>query len=70
MCFDDLFRNVVLTRREADFVESADALRRLCRLNPESLQEVDGWLAPFQRFWSAHEMPSYAISTTLINRHQ
>ncbi len=24
------------------------------RLRPEPLQEVDAWLAPFRRFWSAH----------------
>ena len=41
--------------REAGFVESTvDAQRRLYRLRPESLQEVDAWLAPFRRFWSAH----------------
>ena len=41
--------------REAGFVESAvDAQRRLYRLRPEPLQEVDAWLAPFRRFWSAH----------------
>jgi DNA-binding transcriptional ArsR family regulator len=41
--------------REAGFVESTvDAQRRLYRLKPESLQEVDAWLAPFRRFWSAH----------------
>ena len=41
--------------REAGFVESTvDAQRRLYRLKPEALQEVDGWLAPFRRFWSAH----------------
>ncbi|MFL6443887.1 MAG: transcriptional regulator, partial [Candidatus Sulfotelmatobacter sp.] len=27
---------------------------RLYRLKPEPLQEVDAWLAPFRRFWSAH----------------
>ena len=31
-----------------------DAQRRLYRLRPEPLQEVDAWLAPFRRFWSAH----------------
>jgi len=31
-----------------------DAQRRLYRLKPEPLQEVDVWLAPFRRFWSAH----------------
>ncbi len=41
--------------REAGFVESTvDAQRRLYRLRPEPLQEVDMWLAPFRRFWSAH----------------
>ena len=41
--------------REAGFVESSvDAQRRLYRLRPEPLQEVDAWLAPFRRFWSAH----------------
>ena len=41
--------------REAGFVESmVGAQRRLYRLKPESLQEVDAWLAPFRRFWSAH----------------
>jgi DNA-binding transcriptional ArsR family regulator len=41
--------------REAGFVESTvDAQRRLYRLKPESLREVDAWLAPFRRFWSAH----------------
>ena len=40
--------------REAGFVESTvDAQRRLYRLKPESLQELDAWLAPFRRFWSA-----------------
>ncbi len=41
--------------REAGFVESTvDAQRRLYRLKPEPLQEVDAWLSPFRRFWSAH----------------
>ena len=41
--------------RDAGFVESTvDAQRRLYRLNPEPLQEVDAWLAQFRRFWSAH----------------
>jgi hypothetical protein len=41
--------------RDAGFVESAvDAQRRLYRLRPEPLQEVDMWLAQFRRFWSAH----------------
>ena len=41
--------------REAGFVEATvDAQRRLYRLKPEPLQEVDVWLAPFRRFWSGH----------------
>src|ERR1700752_1151170 len=41
--------------RDAGFVESTvDAQRRLYRIRPEPLQEVDAWLAPFRRFWSAH----------------
>ena len=41
--------------REAGFVESTvDAQRRLYRLKTEALQEVDAWLAPFRRCWSAH----------------
>ena len=41
--------------RDAGIVESTvDAQRRLYRLRPEPLQEVDAWLAPFRRFWSAH----------------
>jgi DNA-binding transcriptional ArsR family regulator len=41
--------------REAGFVESTvDAQRRLYRLKPEPFEEVDAWLAPFRRLWSAH----------------
>ena len=41
--------------REAGFVESTvDAQRRLYRLKPEPLQELDAWLAQFRRFWSGH----------------
>ncbi|HEU5218717.1 MAG TPA: metalloregulator ArsR/SmtB family transcription factor, partial [Gemmatimonadales bacterium] len=40
--------------REAGVVESTvDAQRRLYRLKPESLKEVDAWLAQFRGFWSA-----------------
>jgi DNA-binding transcriptional ArsR family regulator len=39
--------------RDAGFVESTvDAQRRVYRLRPESLQELDDWLAPFRKFWS------------------
>jgi DNA-binding transcriptional ArsR family regulator len=41
--------------RDAGFVESTvDAQRRLYRLRPEPLQEIEAWLAQFRRFWSAH----------------
>ena len=41
--------------REAGFVDStADAQRRLYRLKPEAFRELDAWLAPFRRLWSAH----------------
>ena len=41
--------------REAGYVESAvDAQRRLYRLKPEPLQELDAWLVQFRRIWSAH----------------
>ncbi len=41
--------------RDAGFVESTvDAQRRLYRLNPRPLQELDAWLAPFRQLWSTH----------------
>ena len=41
--------------REAGFVESRIAAqRRLYRLRPEPLMELDAWLVPFRRFWSKH----------------
>jgi len=41
--------------RTAGFVEArVDAQRRVYRIRPEALMEVDAWLAPFRRFWSAH----------------
>ena len=41
--------------REAGFVESrVEAQRRVYRIRPEPLREVDAWLAPFRRFWTAH----------------
>jgi DNA-binding transcriptional ArsR family regulator len=40
--------------RDAGFVEARiDAQRRVYRLRPEPLMEVDAWLAPFRRFWEA-----------------
>ena len=41
--------------REAGFVDcTVDAQRRLYRLRPEPLQEIDAWLDQFRQFWSAH----------------
>ena len=41
--------------RQAGFVESRiEAQRRLYRLKPEPLMELDDWLVPFRRFWSKH----------------
>src|SRR5437763_16086165 len=41
--------------REAGFVASRiEAQRRLYRLRPEPLMELDAWLVPFRRFWPAH----------------
>jgi DNA-binding transcriptional ArsR family regulator len=41
--------------RDAGFVEATvHAQRRLYRLRAEPLQEIDAWLAPFRRIWSAH----------------
>ena len=41
--------------RETGFVEARiEAQRRLYRLRPEPLMEIDSWLEPFRRFWSKH----------------
>jgi DNA-binding transcriptional ArsR family regulator len=41
--------------RDAGFVESrVDAQRRLYRIKPQPLMEIDAWLAPFRQFWSGH----------------
>jgi DNA-binding transcriptional ArsR family regulator len=41
--------------RETGFVEARiEAQRRLYRLRPEPLMELDIWLDPFRRFWSKH----------------
>ncbi len=40
--------------RDAGLVEArVDAQRRVYRIRPEPLMEVDAWLAPFRRFWAA-----------------
>jgi DNA-binding transcriptional ArsR family regulator len=39
--------------REAGLVSvRKDAQRRLYRLEPEKLAELDAWLKPYRRFWS------------------
>jgi DNA-binding transcriptional ArsR family regulator len=41
--------------REAGFVEArVAAQRRVYRIRPEPLMQVDAWLAPFRRLWSRH----------------
>ncbi len=41
--------------REAGFVASrVEAQRRVYRILPGPLIEVDAWLTPFRRFWTAH----------------
>ena len=41
--------------RDAGFVETrVDAQRRIYRLRPEPLMELDEWLTPFRRLWSRH----------------
>ena len=41
--------------RDAGFVEATvDAQRRVYRLTPEPLQELEKWLAPFRQLWSRH----------------
>ncbi|MBS1703045.1 MAG: winged helix-turn-helix transcriptional regulator [Armatimonadetes bacterium] len=41
--------------RDAGLVQAQiDAQRRVYRVRAESLREVEDWLTPFRRFWSAH----------------
>jgi len=40
--------------REAGLVSvRKDAQRRLYRLEPQKLAEIDAWLAPYRKFWSS-----------------
>jgi DNA-binding transcriptional ArsR family regulator len=40
--------------RDAGFVESRiDAQRRLYKLRPEPLQEIDEWIAPYRAMWAS-----------------
>src|SRR2546421_9058488 len=49
--------------REAGVVESRiEAQRRLYRLRPGPLRELDAWLVAFRRFWSEHvDAPGRAL---------
>lgn len=41
--------------REAGLVEArVEAQRRVYRIRPEPLREIDAWLEPFRRLWTAH----------------
>ena len=41
--------------RDAGIVEATvDAQRRLYRIKPEPLQQLDAWLGPFRRLWIRH----------------
>jgi DNA-binding transcriptional ArsR family regulator len=41
--------------RDAGFVEArVEAQRRVYRVRPEPLKEINEWLAPFRRLWSTH----------------
>jgi DNA-binding transcriptional ArsR family regulator len=41
--------------RDAGFVEATvDAQRRIYRLRPEPIREVEDWLEQFRGFWAAH----------------
>jgi DNA-binding transcriptional ArsR family regulator len=41
--------------KEAGLVEvRPDAQRRLYRIRPEPLAELDDWLEPYRRLWSTH----------------
>ena len=41
--------------RDAGLVQSRpDAQRRLYRIRPEPLAELDDWLAPYRRLWARH----------------
>jgi DNA-binding transcriptional ArsR family regulator len=41
--------------KDAGLVEvRVEAQRRLYRINPGPLEELDDWLAPYRRFWSHH----------------
>jgi DNA-binding transcriptional ArsR family regulator len=44
--------------RDAGLVEArTDAQRRVYRVRPEPLREVDEWLAPYRQRWATHLNP-------------
>ncbi|MBW8815962.1 MAG: helix-turn-helix transcriptional regulator [Caulobacterales bacterium] len=47
-------------------VQGRDAQRRPCRLTPEALKAVDGWLSHYRRFWdgSFDRMDAYLAELT------
>ena len=48
-------REALKSLQDAGFVESrVEAQRRLYRIRPEPLKELDAWLIPFRRLWSKH----------------
>jgi DNA-binding transcriptional ArsR family regulator len=41
--------------RDAGLVEArVDAQRRLYRIRPQPLAELDDWLAPYRKLWTTH----------------
>lgn len=46
--------------------QGRDAQRRPCRLEPQALQALDGWLAHYRRFWdgSFDRMDAYLAELT------
>ena len=41
--------------REAGFVEArVDAQRRVYKIRPQPLKEIDAWLGPFRKYWAKH----------------
>ena len=47
-------RLMVHRARQGFVAARTDAQRRLYRLRPEPLMELDAWLIPFRRYWSGH----------------
>ena len=41
--------------RKAGFVEArVDAQRRVYKIRPQPLKEIDAWLGPFRKYWGKH----------------